>query len=104
MRDGWRVRCTPVSGVEQLRQIVAADHFDFVGFSLSGERLLPALRSAMREVRVASRNRGVRIMVGGAVFAGHDHHSAPPDADAIVSDAHEAVAQAKRWYALAGVT
>ena len=25
MRDGWRVRCTPVANVEQLRQLVAAE-------------------------------------------------------------------------------
>jgi methanogenic corrinoid protein MtbC1 len=104
MRDGWLVRCTPVANVEQLRQLVAADPYDFVGFSISGERLLPALRSAIREVRVASRNRSVRIMVGGVAFAGQDRSTHPIDADAFIGDAREAVAQAKRWHALAGVT
>jgi len=104
MRDGWRVRCTPVASGEQLRQLVAADLFDFVGFSLSGERLLPALRSAIRDVRAASRNRNVRIMVGGVVFTAQGRGTPPVDADALVGDAHEAVAQAKRWSALAGVT
>ncbi len=104
MRDGWRVRCTPVANGEQLRQIVAADPYDFVGFSISGERLLPALRSAIREARAASRNRNVRIMVGGVVFAGQDRSTIPIDADAFIGDARDAVAQAKRWHALAGVT
>ena len=104
MRDGWRVRCSPVASMEQLRQLVAADPYDFVGFSISGERLLPALRSAIREVRAASRNRSVRIMVGGVAFAGQGRSVPHIDADAMVGDAHEAVAQAKRWYALAGVT
>jgi methanogenic corrinoid protein MtbC1 len=104
MRDGWLVRCTPVANVEQLRQLVAADPYDFVGFSISGERLLPALKSAIREVRVASRNRNVRIMVGGVAFAGQDRSTLPIDADAFIGDAREAVAQAKRWHALAGVT
>ena len=104
MRDGWRVRCAPVANIEQLRQVVAADPYDFVGFSISGERLLPALRSAIREVRAASRNRKVRIMVGGVLFAGQDRSAPNIDADAMAGDAHDAVAQAKRWYALAGVT
>lgn len=102
LRDGWRVRCNPVADVEQLRQLVAAEHYDFVGFSISGERFLPSLRSAIRETRLASRNRQVRIMVGGVVFAGQDRGSHHVDADATVRDAHEAVAQAKHWYALAG--
>lgn len=104
MRDGWRVRCTPVANVEQLRQLVAADYYDFVGFSISAERFLPALRGAIRETRAASRNRQVRILVGGVVFSGQDRVGQPIDADATVRDAHEAVAQAKRWYSLAGAT
>lgn len=104
MRDGWQVRCTSVASGDHLRQLVAAELYDFVGFSLSGERLLPALRSAIRDVRAASRNRDVRIMVGGVVFAGQDCGTPPVDADALVSDAQEAVAQARRWHDLAGVT
>jgi MerR family transcriptional regulator, light-induced transcriptional regulator len=104
MLDGWLVRCTPVANEEQLRHIVATDPYDIVGFSVSGERLLPALRSVIREVRAASRNRNVRIMVGGVAFAGQERSALPIDADAFIVDAREAVAQAKRWHALAGVT
>jgi methanogenic corrinoid protein MtbC1 len=102
LRDGWRVRCTPVATLEELRQLVAADFYDFVGFSISGERFLPALRAAIRETRLASRNRQARIMVGGVVFSGQDRTAPQVDADATVRDAEEAVAQAKHWYALAG--
>jgi methanogenic corrinoid protein MtbC1 len=104
LRDGWRVRCTPVPDLEQLRQLVSGEHYDFVGFSISGERFLPALRSAIRETRAVSRNRQVRILVGGVLFAGQDRGGHSIDADATVRDAHEAVAQAKHWYALAGAT
>lgn len=105
LRDGWEVRLAMTGSLDDLLHIVAADVYDFVGFSISGERLLPALRSAIREVRARSRNRDVRIMVGGVLFAG----PAPcceslHEADATVSDAEEAVARASEWYALAGVT
>jgi methanogenic corrinoid protein MtbC1 len=103
LRDGWRVRLAQASDEMLAGQLAAVEAYDFVGFSLSGERLLPALRSAIREVRAQSRNRDVRIMVGGVAFSGHDRITPPLDADAVVGDAHEAVSQARRWHALAGV-
>lgn len=104
LRDGWEVRAVlrPLAG--EVAQLAAADPYDIVGFSVSGERLLPALRQAIREVRAASRNRSVRIMVGGVLFAGPAPCGHLCDADATVSDAREAVARANEWYALAGVT
>jgi methanogenic corrinoid protein MtbC1 len=104
IRDGWRVRCTPVSGMEQLRQAVSSEHYDFVGFSISGERLLPVLRSAIREVRAHARNRQIRVMAGGVVLGGGDPLVPGLGADVVVRDASDAVQQARRWHALAGVT
>jgi MerR family transcriptional regulator, light-induced transcriptional regulator len=102
-RDGWRVRALHTAGEGAAGHAVAEEDYDFVGFSISGARLLPALRQAIREVRAQSRNPNVRIMVGGVAFSGQDRAMPPPDADAVVGDAHEAVAQARRWHALAGV-
>lgn len=104
LRDGWRVRTIQTASDTQAGQAASEEVYDFVGFSMSGERLLPALRSVIREVRAQSRNRGVRIMVGGVAFSGQARLTPPLDADAVVSDAQEAVAQARRWHALAGVT
>jgi methanogenic corrinoid protein MtbC1 len=103
LRDGWRVRSLQAAREHQAGQIVADEAYDFVGFSMSGDRLLPALRQAIREVRAQSRNPAVRIMVGGVAFSGQDRTSPPADWDALASDAHEAVALARRWRALAGV-
>lgn len=104
LRDGWDVRCVLRPCAGELAQLAADDAYDIIGFSVSGERLLPALRQAIREVRSASRNRGVRIMVGGVLFAGPAPCEHPCDADATVRDAEEAVARANEWHALAGVT
>lgn len=100
LRDGWRVRLVQVADEADLRRLVAADAYDIVGFSLSGERLLPALRSAIREVRAVSRNRNTRIMVGGVIFTGQAGSVFETGADATVRDAREAVVQANRWYDL----
>jgi methanogenic corrinoid protein MtbC1 len=103
VRDGWRVLAIHSAKDHLPGQIVADEAFDFVGFSISGERLLPALRQTIREVRAQSRNPQVRIMVGGVALLGQDRPAPPLDADAVVGDALEAVAQARRWRALAGV-
>ena len=66
--------------------------------------MLPALRSAIREVRAQSRNRQVRIMAGGVVLSGGEPAVPELGVDALVRDAHDAVQQARRWHALAGVT
>jgi methanogenic corrinoid protein MtbC1 len=103
LRDGWLVRAVLSASEAMAGQFAADEAFDFVGFSLSGERFLPDLRSAIREVRAQSRNPNVRIMVGGVAFAGQGRIAPPLDADAVVADAHEAVAQARRWHAPVGV-
>jgi methanogenic corrinoid protein MtbC1 len=104
LRDGWRVRSLQTATDGLAAQAAAEEVYDFVGFSVSGERLLPALRSAIREVRAQSRNRNIRIMVGGVAVSGQARLTPPLGADAVVSDAQEAVIQARRWHALAGVS
>ena len=84
-------------------RLAAEEHFDFIGFSVSSERLLPALRSAIRSLRSSSRNRNVRIAVGGVLFDGRNIAPRDIDVDAIVLDAQDAVNQASEWSGLAGV-
>ncbi len=104
MRDGWGVCLAPVARDHLAGQLSSAESYDIVGFSLSSERLLPVLRQAIAEVRAQSRNRAVRIMVGGVAFAGEQPLEPPPGTDAVVADAREAVLQARRWHELAAVT
>ena len=103
LRAGWQVTATPRTSEEEIARLVAVEHFDFVGFSITAERLLPTLRSAICTVRSNSRNRNARIIVGGVLFAGHGISAADLDVDAIVSDAQEAVAIASQWSGMAEV-
>lgn len=103
LRAGWRVSAYMKASGEDITRLVAAEPFDFVGFSLSSERLLPALRSAIRSLRSFSRNQSVRIAVGGVLFDGRDIAPGDIDADAIVMDARDAVSLAAEWSGLAGV-
>lgn len=98
LRDGWEVRSNLRASHEEIVQLASEEHYDFVGFSISGERLLPALLSAIEKVRKVSRNRNLRIMVGGVMFTEHPEFVKQVDADAAIIDAHQAVAMANEWY------
>jgi methanogenic corrinoid protein MtbC1 len=104
LRDGWSVRLGLSGRVEDMLHLVAADPYDIVGFSISGERLLPGLRSAIREIRNASLNRDVKIMLGGPLVASNPNAACAAGADTLVSDVHEAVARVNHLSALAGVS
>lgn len=103
LRAGWKVTATLRASEEEVARLVAAEDYDIVGFSVTADRLLPALRSVIRTVRSNSRNRNVRIIVGGVLFAGHCISAADLEVDVIVSDAQEAVAIASQWSSLAEV-
>ena len=103
LRAGWKVTALLKVGEAEITRLVAEEHFDFIGFSVSSERLLPALRSAIRSLRSSSRNRNVRIAVGGVLFDGRNIAPRDIDVDAIVTDAQDAVNQASEWSGLAGV-
>lgn len=103
LRAGWKVSTYMRMSEDEITRLVGEELFDFVGFSLSSERLLPALRSAIRSLRTSSRNQNVRIAVGGVLFSGRDIAPRDIDADAIVMDARDAVNQAREWSGLAGV-
>lgn len=103
IRTGWSVTCHLRASQADIVDAVAAKSYDFVGFSISCERLLPALRSAIRSVRSASRNPELRIMVGGVLFTDLSADPDPCGADAVVLNADDAVAKANAWFALAGV-
>lgn len=104
LRDGWNVRLVPVPEEHAAGQLAAADHYDFIGFSVGGLRLIPALRQAIAAVRAQSRNRNVRIIVGGVGLSGPVPVTPPLDADAVAADAQDAIALVRRWCATAEVT
>ena len=103
LRAGWKVTALLKATESEITRLVAAEDFDFIGFSASAERLLPVLRSAIHSVRSSSRNKSVRIIVGGVAFTGRHMTASDIDADAIANDAQEAVALANAWCGLVGV-
>ena len=98
LRDGWEVRSNLRASHHEMVDLISEEAYDFVGFSVSVERLLAPLVSAIRSVRKNSRNQSTRVMVGGVVFVGHPEYADQVKADAVIFDAREAVLVANEWY------
>ncbi|MGU3665873.1 B12-binding domain-containing protein [Methylobacterium sp. A49B] len=92
---GWDVTtAVPGPGLDPL-DLLGADWFDVVGLSLSCDVLLPALSETVTDVRRASRNPDIRVLVGGPYFARHGGEAGIVGADACASDACLAPAAAE---------
>lgn len=91
-RAGWEVW----PGAADAARLVRRRHFDVVGISASSEARLDAVAGLIREVRRASCNAGVAVLVGGPVFVAHPEYAALVGADATGCDAREACRAAER--------
>jgi methylmalonyl-CoA mutase cobalamin-binding domain/chain len=95
-RSGWRVRCESVAESEHLVATVANDHFDVVGLSASSDVNMKALKTAIHNVRNASCNPDIVIMVGGQLFSEDVSLARRVGADATAIDGVRAVVTAER--------
>jgi methanogenic corrinoid protein MtbC1 len=93
-RAGWRVSGGPVTEGVDPSTLVRNAWYDVAGFSLGSESLIAVLTKSIRQVRRASRNRCLVIMVGGPLFLLHPDLVAQVGADTTANDAPDAVRQA----------
>lgn len=68
-RDGWRVWSEPGTARNQIAAILARDPFDVVGLSAACDANSEQIGSEIETYRKASRNRAIRVLVGGRLFA-----------------------------------
>lgn len=99
---GWDVWSG--SGVERAEIIDAAQQiwFGVAGFSLACEDHIGDLAVLIRDVRRASRNAGIGILVGGPLFMENPDLVAMVGADATAADGRQATLQAETMLALLG--
>ena len=90
----------PVS-VEQLINLVQEERFDMVGFSVGSELKLDELKFAIRAVRLESRNKNIKVMVGGPIFVAHPEYVDLVGADMTAADGRDAVMFAEQLVARA---
>lgn len=99
-RSGWDVWDAPGAGNKDILALVAREWFAVVGLSLSAPEKVDALAGLIRQLRRASLNRDVRVMVGGKPFEDQPERVALVGADATAQDARDAVLQAQRMLEL----
>jgi methanogenic corrinoid protein MtbC1 len=94
-RAGWT--CSGLRGATraQLRRNVSESWFEIIALTVSVERNSAALTDLVADLRAASCNPGVSIMVGGPVFNDHASLADEIGADATASNARAALHQAE---------
>jgi methanogenic corrinoid protein MtbC1 len=95
-REGWVVSFGPFASSNELRDLVESQWLTLAGFSLSCDSGLNALAAQIKCVRKASRNRDIRVIVGGRVFVENPEYVARIGADAMADDARQATALSRR--------
>ncbi|WP_439595523.1 cobalamin B12-binding domain-containing protein [Falsiroseomonas sp.] len=99
-RQGWEVASGTGTTVKELAAVVRRQWFAAVGFSLACEDRLEVLATAIREVRRASRNPQIGVLVGGRVFIDRPELAALVGADATAADGQQAALKAETLLAL----
>lgn len=94
-RQGWDVCSATGAAAGELIAMVRKQWFSMIGLSLAGEGRIEALATLIRDIRRASRNPQVGILVGGRVFTEQPELAAMVGADATSSDARQAVLKAE---------
>jgi methanogenic corrinoid protein MtbC1 len=89
-RDGWSVHTALVTSNTDLADIVRAEWFDAIGFSLGDTGRLADLRTTIEAGRRASRNLQIGIIVGGPAFAQDASYGGFVGADAVAMDGRDA--------------
>jgi MerR family transcriptional regulator, light-induced transcriptional regulator len=97
LRESWTVTNQPVDDLDELGQMVAREHFDIVGLSLSGETNIDAFLSAIRVIRYRSKNRQVKVIVGGHLFVERPDLIESCGADSYAVDAPATVKIVNGW-------
>ncbi|AWN45754.1 cobalamin-binding protein [Methylobacterium terrae] len=87
---GWEVTTSFELGLADALERLRGEWFDAVGLSLSCDVCLDRLVAAVPALRRASRNRDLRVIVGGPAFDGRPDRVRLVGADAAVDDARDA--------------
>ena len=93
-RDGWDAYIDSSASDEEAAGLVRREWFDIVEMSLSSEGHLAGLAAGIRQIRRASRNRAIGVIVSGPVFRNHPEMVTCVGADAAATDGRQAALQA----------
>ena len=95
-RAGWDAYIDSSASNEDAANIVRREWFDVVEISLSSEGHLAELAAGIRQIRKASRNRAIGVIVSGPVFRNHPEMVTCVGAEAAATDGRQAALQADK--------
>jgi methanogenic corrinoid protein MtbC1 len=90
-RAGWEVDCCGVDEEAETLRLVAANHYQVIGISVSVERRLPDLAAMGRRLRSRSRNRSIVLIAGGSMVMQNPQGAIDAGFDLLAVDAVSAV-------------
>jgi methanogenic corrinoid protein MtbC1 len=90
-KDGWEVVVEIADTQSALLDAIRSEWFDLVGLSVGLLEQLPSLPDLIGQLKHASRNANVPVILGGAAFMGSDTQGLELGADGISVDAADAV-------------
>lgn len=93
-RDGWDAFVDSSASRAEAVDFVDREWFDVIELSLSSESHLDELTTAIRQIRRASRNGALAVMVGGPVFKDHPEMADRVGADVVATGGRQAAHQA----------
>lgn len=88
-RAGWEVATEYPARMDQLLSLVSQERYTLVGLTVAGEDRLDGLSGRIAQIRRASRNKGVGVLVGGRLFVDDPELALRVGADATARDAGE---------------
>lgn len=89
-KEGWLVTSEPGAPISELKRIIKKQHYDIIGLSIARTLTPEEIASEINVLRAASKNKDIKIMIGGALV---DRKSTIVDdvgADGCSTDASEA--------------
>ncbi len=96
-KSGWQVSGVPFPGAASALRSVQSGWFDVLGLSVGTTRCLETVGSLIRNLRAASANPALKIMVGGPMAASHRGLMLSLGADFIGGDARESLRLAHQY-------
>ena len=94
--SGWGVNNAAGKSSNEVAQLLRREYFDVLGLSASSEVAAGDIATEIRDVKKASRNKGLRVVVGGPLFQKDPGLAETVGADACIVDARAAPAMAER--------
>jgi hypothetical protein len=90
-KDGWQVVMEISPTVNELVQAVGNEWFDAIGLSISIQAQLKDLSVLIAQIKKLSRNPNAVVLLGGPIFTIQNFNASDFGADAICTDAKDAV-------------